>query len=159
MEKAMKIFIKENRENKKFVSEVAAALQKAGHQVFVSSDCADANEVLQSCHVQLDLAAAGNANDTESIDRPFIRTDVDLRVRKLVQVIGTSTLPRRQIVADLGLKQQSRRNFIYNYLQPSMAQGYVTMSFPGTPNKPKQAYRLTANGLELYNELFSNKEA
>ena len=150
----MKIFIKENRENKKYVQEITDALHKAGHQVILSSGCADENEGLRSCHVQLSLTAAGNASDKVSIDRPFVRRDVDLRVRKMVQVIGRMTLPRRQIMTDLGLKQQSRRNFIYNYLRPSMAQGYVTMSFPGSPNMPEQTYRLTANGLDLYKELF-----
>ena len=98
----MKIFIKETRENKKFVPEVVAALQKAGHQVFLSSDYADANEGIKSCHVQLDLTGVRTVDDKQSIDRPFVRTEVDLRVRKMVQVIGKSSLPRRQIVADLG---------------------------------------------------------
>ena len=151
----MKIFIVENKENKRFVQEIMAALQKVGHQVFRSSDYPDDEEGLQSCHVRLDLTAAGLVNDKESIDRPFVRTDVDLRVRKMVQVIGHSSLPRRKIVADLGLRQQSRRTFIYNYLKPSMAEGYVTMSYPGFPNLPEQTYRLTAKGLELYKRLMN----
>lgn len=149
----MKIFIKETRENKKFVPEVVAALQKAGHQVFLNSDYANVNEGIKSCHVQLDLTGVGMVDDKQSIDRPFVRTEVDLRVRKMVQVIGKSSLPRRQIVADLGLRQQSRRNFIYNYLKPAVAQGYVTMSFPGSPNKPEQTYRLTEKGLDLYKKV------
>ena len=149
----MKIFIKENKESARYISEIKAALQKAGHQVFQDSDFPDTKEGLQSCHVRLDLLPAGMANDKESIDRPFVRTEVDLRVRKMVQVIGHSSLPRRQIVADLGLRQQSRRNFIYNYLKPAVAQGYVTMSFPGSPNKSEQTYRLTEKGLDLYKKV------
>ncbi len=149
----MKIFIKENKESTRFISEIKAALQKAGHQVFQDSDFPEPEEGLQSCHVRMDLSAAGMANDTESIDRPFVRTEVDLRVRRMVLVIGRSSLPRRQIVADLGLKQQSRRNFIYNYLKPAVAQGYVTMSYPGAPNKPEQTYRLTEKGLDLYKKV------
>lgn len=154
----MKIYIAVNKENKKYVSEIMAALQKTGHQVFLSSNYPDSNEVLQSCHVRMELKEAGMANDKVSIDRPFARTEVDLRVRKLVQVIGHSSLPRRQIIAELGLKQQSRRNFIYNYLKPSVAQGFVTMSYPGVPNKPEQTYRLTANGLDLYESLLSGAD-
>ena len=149
----MKIFIKETRENKKFVQEVVVALRAAGHQVFMDSDFPSASEGMKLCHVRLDLSAAGMAKDKEGIDRPFIRTEVDLRVRKIVQVIGKSSLPRRQIVADLGLRQQSRRNFIYNYLKPAIAQGYVTMSYPGSPNKPEQAYKLTAKGLDLFTKV------
>ena len=113
----------------------------------------DVNEGIKSCHVQLDLTGVGMVDDKQSIDRPFVRTEVDLRVRKMVQVIGKSSLPRRQIVADLGLRQQSRRNFIYNYLKPAVAQGYVTMSYPGAPNKPEQTYRLTEKGLDLYKKV------
>ena len=149
----MKIFIQVDKRNKKYVPEIMSALQKAGHQLILSNDCADVQKGLQSCHVSLYLAPAGMKDDKESIDRPFVRTEVDLRVRKMVQVIGKSSLPRRQIVADLGLRQQSRRNFIYNYLKPAVAQGYVTMSFPGSPNKPEQTYRLTEKGLDLYKKV------
>ena len=149
----MKIFIRKDKGNKKYVPEIMEALQKAGHLVVLSSDCPDEQEAWQSCHVCLDLTAGGKANDKESMSRPFDRTDVDLRVRKMIQVIGTSSLPRRQIVADLGLKQQSRRIFIYNYLKPSVAQGYVTMSHPDSPNKPGQTYKLTDQGLDLYKKL------
>ena len=155
----MKIYLESNRGSKKYVSEIMAALQKGGHQVFQSSDFSDADEGLRSCHLRLELKEAGMASDKAGIDRPFARTEVDLRVRKMVQVIGHSALPRRQIVAELGLKQQSRRNFIYNYLKPSMVQGYVTMSYPGAPNKPEQTYRLTAYGLELYERLMSGGQA
>ena len=149
----MKIFIREEKGNRKFVPESMEALQNAGHQVVLSSSCCDVHEGLQSCHVCMDLTAAGNANDNESISRPFDRTAVDLRVRKVVQVIGKASLPRRQIVAELGLRQRSRRIFIYNYLQPAVAQGFVVMSYPYTPNKPGQTYKLTAQGLELYKKL------
>ena len=151
----MKIYIAVNKENKRYVSEVREALQKAGHQVLLSSDFSVGQEGQQSCHVRMELTEAGMASDKVSVDRPFARTEVDLRVRKMVQVIGHSALPRRQIIADLGLKQQSRRNFIYNYLKPSIAQGYVTMSYPGVPNRPEQTYRLTANGLDLYERLMN----
>lgn len=151
----MKIYIAAKSDNKKFIPEIKSALQKAGHQVVLSSDYPEAEEGLQSCHVRLDLTAAGKADDKESLDRPFVRTDVDLRVRKIVQVVGRSVLPRRQIIADLGLRQQSRRIFIYNYLKPSMEQGYLTMSYPGVPNRPEQTYRLTAKGLELYDRLLN----
>jgi len=72
---AMKIFIEENKESKKYISEIKSALQQAGHQVFLNSDFADAKEGLQSCHVRMDLRAAGMSNDQESIDRPFVRTE------------------------------------------------------------------------------------
>lgn len=82
---------------------------------------------------------------------PIIRADS--RVQKMVRVIGKKSLPRRQILAELGLKQKSRKSFIDNYLKPAYAQGYINFAFPASPNKPEQAYRLTAKGIDLYNQL------
>lgn len=79
----------------------------------------------------------------------------DVRVQKMVLAIGTQTLPRRQIVAELGLKQGSRACFINNYLRPTYEQGYIDFAYPASPHKPIQAYRLTAKGLELYQQLTS----
>lgn len=76
-----------------------------------------------------------------------------LRVQKLVLVIGKNVLPRRQIMADLGMRQNSRHTFINNYLRPALEQQMIVMAYPGTPNKPEQAYRLTAKGLALWSEL------
>ncbi|MBP3587033.1 MAG: TIGR04076 family protein [Paludibacteraceae bacterium] len=76
-----------------------------------------------------------------------------LRVQKLVLVIGKNVLPRRQIMADLGMRQNSRHTFINNYLRPALEQQMIVMAYPGTPNKPEQAYRLTAKGLALWTEL------
>ena len=78
---------------------------------------------------------------------------VEERVRKLILVVGKQVLPRRQIIADLGLKQKSRKVFIDNYLKPAYAKGYITFAYPSSPSKPEQAYRLTAGGLDLYTQL------
>ena len=71
------------------------------------------------------------------------------RVERLVLIIGEETLPRRELIAALELRQQSRRNFYTNYLNPAKARGLVCMAFPDVPSKPEQAYRLTANGLDF----------
>lgn len=83
---------------------------------------------------------------------------VDARWQKLILVIGKQALPRKQIIAELGLRQAGRRNFIDNYLRPAEAKGYVTFAFPNSPNKPGQAYRLTAAGLELLDLLNQDKQ-
>jgi hypothetical protein len=64
-------------------------------------------------------------------------------------------MPRRQIIAYLGLKQNSRCNFINNYLKPAMSKGYIVMARPSSPNSPEQAYRLSADGLELWSQLIN----
>ena len=66
---------------------------------------------------------------------------------------GVFTRTRRQILADLGLTQKSRRNFIYHYWKPAWNLGLIDFAYPGSPNKPEQAYRLTAKGLDLYAQL------
>ena len=64
---------------------------------------------------------------------------VDERVKMLVRVIGKAALPRRQLVADLQLRQKSRRTFIDHYLKPACDMGLITFRtpiLPPNPNKP-----------------------
>lgn len=77
------------------------------------------------------------------------------RLHKLVLAVGEQTMPRRQMIAYLGLKQKSRRNFMDNYLQPAISKGYIVMARPSSPNSPEQAYRLSADGLDLLVQLRS----
>lgn len=81
------------------------------------------------------------------------------RVRRLVKVIGKGVLPRRQLIADLGLRQEARRNFYSNYLNPARERGLVKMQFPEVPSLPEQAYRLTEKGLEWLETLRQEEEA
>lgn len=78
---------------------------------------------------------------------------VDDRVNRLVLIIGTDVLPRRELIAALELRQSARRNFRDNYLKPATAKGLVKMQFPEVPSRPEQAYKLTAKGLELFSKL------
>ena len=77
----------------------------------------------------------------------------DERVRKLVKAIGGEIAPRRQLIADLGLRQESRRNFYRNYMYPARDRGLVVMEFLDVPSKPEQAYKLTEKGLAFWEEL------
>jgi hypothetical protein len=86
-------------------------------------------------------------------ERPKPMSKEDARIQKLVLAIGKQTLPRRQILADLGLRQKSRKVFIDNYFKPTQVKGYITFAFPAHPSLPEQAYRLTPKGLELYSTL------
>ena len=79
------------------------------------------------------------------------------RLEKLVLAIDEQTMPRRQIIAYLGLKQKSRRNFMVNYLQPAIAKGYIVFARPSSPNSPEQAYRLSHDGLDFLNTLKNSK--
>ena len=73
--------------------------------------------------------------------------------------MGRGTLPRRELIADLGLGQESRRNFYANYLTPAMERGYVRMLFPESPSSPDQAYKLTEKGLAFWEEISKKEQA
>ena len=81
------------------------------------------------------------------------------RIERLVKTIGKSSAPRRELIAALGLRQESRRNFYTNYLNPARDRGLVTMQFPEVPSMPEQTYRLTEKGLTFLDELSKKEQA
>ena len=81
------------------------------------------------------------------------RADENWRIEQLVRIIGKQVLSRRQIIADLGMRQKSRRSLIDHYFGPARKQEYICFAYPNSPNKPEQAYKLTAKGLELLAKL------
>ena len=103
---------------------------------------------------------APESNGTTSQPKPKLlpKDKVEARVFKFVQVVGKKVLPRRQIIADLGMRQQSRHTFINNYWRPAWERGLIDLAYPAVPHKPEQAYRLTAKGLDLYAQLTGETE-
>ena len=90
--------------------------------------------------------------DTINLQEPKLkrkRADEKWRIEQLVRIIGKQVLPRRQIIADLGMRQKSRRSLIDHYFGPARKQEYICFAYPNSPNKPEQAYKLTSKGLEL----------
>ena len=85
--------------------------------------------------------------------RPQPTSKTEERIFKLILAVGKQSLPRRQIIADLGLKQHSRKSLLENYLWPAHEHGYIEFSYPNSPHKPEQTYKLTAKGLDLYLQL------
>ena len=111
----------------------------------------DHKKILEAAYEIGKRFAGSSSKVTPAVRRATIKADV--RVQKMVLVLGYKILPRRQIVADLGLRQGSRPCFINNYLKPTLNQGYIEFAYPNSPHKPKQAYKLTAKGLDLYDQL------
>ena len=105
-------------------------------------------------HTELEQVEQLKTEEPKPLLKPVPRADT--RIQKLVRIVGKQVLPRRQLVADLGLKQKSRKSFLENYLWPATEQGLITFAYPLSPNKPEQAYKLTAKGLELYELLTRN---
>ena len=115
-------------------------------------------EESQAAHEQSDNQPELGTEKTCSQPTPRLipKDKEEARVYKLVLVLGKQVLPRRQIIADLGMRQQSRHTFINNYLRPTWERGLIDHAYPNTPNKPEQAYRLTPKGLDLFAKLTGN---
>lgn len=110
-------------------------------------------------HPELEQKQKHVTNETTSQPKPQLlpKDREEARVYKFVRVVGKQVLPRRQIIADLGMRQQSRHTFINNYWRPAWERGLIDLAYPAVPNKPEQAYRLTAKGLDLYAQLTGEK--
>ena len=115
-------------------------------------------EESQAAHEQSDNQPELGTEKTCSQPTPRLipKDKEEARVYKLVQVLGKQVLPRRQIIADLGMRQQSRHTFINNYLRPTWERGLIEFVYTTVPHKPEQSYRLTSKGLELWAELTGN---
>ena len=88
---------------------------------------------------------------TEPLDHRSLATKGTQEVRALVVSIGKDQLTLKQMMEKMNLKH--RPNFIENYLNPSMADGYIHLLYPEKPRHPRQKYLLTVKGLALYNEI------
>ena len=73
------------------------------------------------------------------------------QVRTLVLSIGKDQLTLKQMMEKMNLKH--RPNFIDNYLNPAIVDGYIRLLYPQSPRHPRQKYLLTVKGLALYNEI------
>lgn len=67
---------------------------------------------------------------------------------KIVLTIGGSQMSVREMMSAIGLKH--RENFLANYLNPAISEGYIRLLYPHSPRHPRQKYLLTAKGMELY---------
>ncbi len=68
---------------------------------------------------------------------------------KIVLTIGGSQMSVREMMSAIGLKH--RENFLANYLNPAISEGYIRLLYPDSPRHPRQRYLLTAKGMILYN--------
>ena len=77
-------------------------------------------------------------------------------IAKLVVALGTQEMSVKQMMEAIGLKH--RPTFLENYLNPSIANGYVHLLYPDSPRHPRQKYLLTVKGLAIYKEIKGEKE-
>lgn len=69
------------------------------------------------------------------------------QVEKVLAAIGGDTYSAKEIMESMGLKD--KRNFLKNYLYPSIELNLVEPLYPEQPKHPKQKYYLTEKGKTL----------
>ena len=75
----------------------------------------------------------------------------NIYICKVVKVIGDNQLSVMELMKLLSLAD--RENFLKNYLNPAIKDGFVRLLYPDSPRHPRQKYLLTAKGLTVYQEL------
>ena len=92
---------------------------------------------------------------TEQVPNKF--TTNNEQIISLVKVVGTKQCSIKEMLDGMNLKH--RPNFIENYLNPAIAQGYVRLLYPQSPRHPRQRYLLTVKGLAVYKECIMDRSA
>ena len=75
-------------------------------------------------------------------------------IHQIVEVIGDKQMSVKELMSAVGLK--NRENFMENYLNPAIENGYVRLLFPHSPRHPRQRYFLSVKGLALYKDFQDN---
>ena len=87
----------------------------------------------------------------ELLDHRSLVTQGTQEVLNLVMAVGKDQLTLKQMMERMNLKH--RPNFIDNYLNPAIIDGYIHLLYPDKPHHPRQKYLLTVKGLALYNDI------
>ena len=69
------------------------------------------------------------------------------QVVRLLLEIGDGRFSAKELMALVGLSH--RPTFLYDYLQPALAGGWLEMTHPNTPKSPKYRYRLPRAGKQF----------
>lgn len=68
------------------------------------------------------------------------------QVQKIIGLIGLNQYSVKELMELLELTD--RKNFLSNYLNPAISEGFMEPLYPDSPKHPRQKYRLTEKGLE-----------
>ncbi len=77
------------------------------------------------------------------------------QVEKIIQTIS-GAMSREELQTKLNLSD--KKNFIEKYQKPALEMKFIEMTIPGTPNSPKQKYRLTEKGKQLKKQFESKTD-
>ena len=73
------------------------------------------------------------------------------RLKKFLMAIGENGANLKALMDDMDLRNRS--SFVNTYIAPNLAEGYIAMLYPESPNHPMQSYYLTNKGRELLERL------
>ena len=79
-----------------------------------------------------------------------VREQVREQVSQLISILHNE-MSVHELMTNLNLT--GRRNFLQNYLQPSLSLNLIEMNQPDSPNSPTQKYRLTEKGKDLQKQI------
>ena len=91
--------------------------------------------------------SAEPVNSTEQVTEQVTEQDTEQdteQVETLIKVMNDGEYSRAEIMELVKVKH--RPTFLYNYLQPAIALGYIELTIPDKPNSSKQKYKLTKKG-------------
>ena len=74
---------------------------------------------------------------------------------KVVEAVGNNQFSVKELMQLLSLAD--RENFLKNYLNPAINDGFVRLLYPDSPRHPRQKYLLTVKGFAAYLELQNHK--
>ena len=72
------------------------------------------------------------------------------QVRAILSAVGRDQYTLKQLMDKMKLKH--RPNFIENYIEPAINNGFLCLLYPDAPHHPRQKYLLTVKGLAIYND-------
>ena len=111
------------------------------------------NNELKNRYMMVDGPKEWKMPESEQVENKY-RTSTEQvteQVRCIISAVGKDQLTLKQIMERAELKH--RPNFIDNYLNPAISDGYVRLLYPDKPRHPRQKYLLTVKGLAIYNDI------
>ena len=70
-----------------------------------------------------------------------------IRLKKFLSVVGEKGANLKTLMEEMNLRNRS--SFVNAYITPNLAEGFIAMLYPESPNHPMQSYYLTNKGREF----------
>lgn len=84
-----------------------------------------------------------NRTSAVQVENPLLKGLND-KIKALIQSIGNDMLSVKEMMEGVSLSH--RPTFLENYLDPALAERFVTRLYPDSPRHPRQRYLLTVRG-------------